>query len=346
MVSFGFSFVVLEVVWRVWIVPLTGEQLNTAYVPSPYPGVSFVRRPGAQIYDFGKKMRINSVGLRDRKYPGKKKQDVFRVLVVGDSITESAGVPLEKTYTTVLENELNRQSSEQGGQTRFQVINAGHEGYTGLQELSYLKYYGLKFDPDMVLVQYFFNDPLPIARLSGTNPDTGFIAWWIPIKNFIKHNSVLSFWMMKKYYHWRAATKEMAEEEKGLWLRGFIKSCEKMYDTKGSYWPSFVRVLEGFKALSEKEGLPILFLIFPINEELTDDHPYLPYYHQVEKELERLRIPYFDLFNVYRGHEEKTLWLHGTDFHLNELSSRLAGEAIAQILSQDNRIPFAEQSLE
>lgn len=55
-------------------------------------------------------IKINSSGFRDTEHPLKKPADTFRIAVLGDSMTEALQVPLNKTYCSLLQEELRHSS--------------------------------------------------------------------------------------------------------------------------------------------------------------------------------------------------------------------------------------------
>jgi hypothetical protein len=76
------------------------------------------------------------------------KGDRRRVLVLGDSFTYGVGVEDDETFSARLEQ------LEPG----LEVINTGANGYGTGQELLLLRDEGLAFEPDIVLVAFFWND--------------------------------------------------------------------------------------------------------------------------------------------------------------------------------------------
>ena len=99
-------------------------------------------------------VRMNSHGFRDKERRYEKKEDTFRILVLGDSFTEALQVPLERTFPYILEEKLN----SEGGGKRFEVINLGVSGFGTAQEYLALKYYGLKYNPDLVILAFFIGN--------------------------------------------------------------------------------------------------------------------------------------------------------------------------------------------
>ena len=113
--------------------------------------------PNAEEWNVGKiesYVKMNSHGFRDRERSYEKGKDVFRIVVLGDSIIEAVQVPLEQTFIDVFERMLNSESDK-----RFEVINLGVSGFGTGQEYLTLKYYGLNYQPDLIILAFFlFND--------------------------------------------------------------------------------------------------------------------------------------------------------------------------------------------
>jgi hypothetical protein len=103
----------------------------------------------------GVPVHINSLELRDpREYPVEKGPNVFRVLVLGDSVTFGHGSVYEHTYPFLLEQQLRRWRPD----INWQVWNAAVPGYNTSQELAHLLEVGDRVKPDLVVVGFFAND--------------------------------------------------------------------------------------------------------------------------------------------------------------------------------------------
>lgn len=96
--------------------------------------------------------RVNNHGWRDldRDYENTKK--AYRILILGDSNTYGAIVPAEKVYTRVLEKKL----SDAG--YNVEVINMAYGGWGTDQELEALRNEGLRYKPNLIIVQWCSND--------------------------------------------------------------------------------------------------------------------------------------------------------------------------------------------
>lgn len=99
-------------------------------------------------------VKINSQGFRDVEHSLAKPEGVYRVVVLGDSMTAALQVNVEETFSKVLERFLNE--AELG--KRFEVLNLGMYSFGTDQEYLSLKYYGLAYQPDMVVLAFFPND--------------------------------------------------------------------------------------------------------------------------------------------------------------------------------------------
>ena len=99
---------------------------------------------------------INSFGLRDRDYPVEKASNAFRILALGDSITEGHGVAIEHTFVKALERKLNEAFGDDG--VTYEFINSGIGGYSPIMEYLFLSKRALLLKPDMVVLFYDFND--------------------------------------------------------------------------------------------------------------------------------------------------------------------------------------------
>ena len=105
--------------------------------------------------EFRVRVKINSKGLRDREYPYEKGEGVFRILVLGDSFSAALQVPLEEIWHEIVERRLNGPARTD---TKVEIINAGVPGWGTGQQLLYYRYEGYKYNPDLILLQFYLND--------------------------------------------------------------------------------------------------------------------------------------------------------------------------------------------
>ena len=96
-------------------------------------------------------VRTNSRGLRDDEVQVPKPRGVFRILLLGDSMTAGLEVAKQETFEAVCEARL-------GGYGRVEVVNAGVRGYNVDNILGFLQDEGLSYHPDVVVYLFVDND--------------------------------------------------------------------------------------------------------------------------------------------------------------------------------------------
>ena len=110
--------------------------------------------PAIERKDTQAVLRTNNLGVRrDDDLTLKKQAGTMRVLVLGDSQTEGL-LENSETYAIHLEKRLNAD-----GAGHVQVLNAGTSGYSPLLEYLYLQRWGMRLDPDVIVLGiYVGND--------------------------------------------------------------------------------------------------------------------------------------------------------------------------------------------
>jgi len=118
-----------------------------------HPELGYVH-PKSVSYKLGaNRVVLNSHGLRDDEIPYATPPGENRVLVLGDSVTFGWGVSQGDTLSDRMEPRLRSLTGE-----RWQVINAGVNGYNSEQEAAYLRIEGTRYAPDIVILIYIAND--------------------------------------------------------------------------------------------------------------------------------------------------------------------------------------------
>lgn len=148
------------------------------------PRVGWTLRPNAQSVhvtrnDMPIQIKTNSLGLRDNEHGYQKPDDVYRVLVLGDSFAEAKDVKLEESFPYLVEQCLNRQLDDP-----IEVINAGVSGYGTGEEYLFYTYEGIKYNPNLVLlVVYIGNDFTDLDRTEGQRLVTDFGGYRFSLKD-------------------------------------------------------------------------------------------------------------------------------------------------------------------
>jgi len=148
-------FLAGEILTRVFnLAPKVSKNFNI-YVPdkylpysiSPYSSVNLELWTGESSH----LCKHNSVGLRDREHAYNKPNNVFRILCLGDSNTYGWGVAFEESYPYLLEKKFDNRSFSS---PKIEVIKAGIPAFFPELERIFLEHYGIKYQPNLVLVAF------------------------------------------------------------------------------------------------------------------------------------------------------------------------------------------------
>jgi hypothetical protein len=91
---------------------------------------------------------FNSHGFRDYERSYDKTPGTYRILVLGDSFVEAFQVPLERSFTALLEQSLSTEDR------KVEVLNLGQSGFgTGAEYLRYINL-GVRYHPDLVILAF------------------------------------------------------------------------------------------------------------------------------------------------------------------------------------------------
>lgn len=90
-------------------------------------------------------VKINSLGMRDRKVALQKPRNKRRILLIGDSVTFGTGVDADWRFSDFMQRALGEQ---------IEVINAGVPGWGTDQELIYFETSAHRFDADIVVLTF------------------------------------------------------------------------------------------------------------------------------------------------------------------------------------------------
>ena len=95
---------------------------------------------------------FNSFGFRDKEHTLTKDSNTLRIVVLGDSFSFAQSVPFEQSFPYLLEQKLNSNPSIQ---EKIEIINLGMWGFGTDREYLTLKYIGLMYHPDLVILAFY-----------------------------------------------------------------------------------------------------------------------------------------------------------------------------------------------
>lgn len=127
-------------------------------------------RPELQVTFQGQPLLTNREGFRDSDHPLQKPAGKRRVLFLGDSVLFGWSLPVKSRFSDVLASR----------RPDLDVMNMGLPGYNAAQEVECLRAYGLKYKPDVVIINIIGNDhqlPNFIQRSPGDLRSSFLLDW-------------------------------------------------------------------------------------------------------------------------------------------------------------------------
>lgn len=116
------------------------------------PAASSTEEVHVDWLPYAPKYTINNDSLNERfNYDIQKKNDVFRIITLGDSFTFGSYVDTKDNWTELLEDDLNKKVICPKIK-KFEVINLGVGAYDTAYEVERYKIRGMKYKPDLLIM--------------------------------------------------------------------------------------------------------------------------------------------------------------------------------------------------
>ena len=185
-------------------------------------------------------LRKNSYGFRERDFTLAKPHGIYRVAIIGDSITYGQGIQEQDRFSNLIEKELTHQNGKRG----YEVLNFGQPGAETIDHLEILASPVLEAEPDFILLQWFTNDVeghdkserprasrvIPVDRIASRLQGNSALFYllnqqWITIQHkmgWFSHGSYTDY-MLKRFGDPNSVSSIAAKES----LLSFIAMCKQ-----------------------------------------------------------------------------------------------------------------------
>lgn len=305
--------------------------------------VGYDLKPNSRQGAGGVMYNINSHGMRDREYLLDKGRNTYRIAVLGDSYTFGDGVPLEDTYVKQLEDLLNQ---NQHLRKRIEVFNLGVNGYNTVQELWRLKGLGLQFQPDLILLGYYLNDPLPVdLRAIFGGPGNKRLPHGIPLpfKDFLRRHSRL-YLLLSSGYGRILQYMGLRQDKVRRSASYYLEYYQKLYRNTYQGWKTCRQALLDFHKVSVEREIPFLVVIFPALIDCEYNYAFGAIHEKVASFLHNNGIDVLDLLPAYLGQHSRSLWAARHNRHPNRRGHRIAAQAISDYIIAKGLILGAKEA--
>ena len=287
-------------------------------------------------------LKTNNQGLREDELTHYQKDErVLRILVLGDSQTD-CNVNNSETYPNRLEQLLDRKKE------KYEVLNAGVGAYSPLQEHLWLKLYGVKYSPDIVMVGFYVGNDIidMVNRRFAPTLDEGYKI--LPPKDYMYPEMLRYSALYTTIYHFVISPKITQKTHilcqslaQASWAQSNPKQEKKAYRDMNY-------TLELFKEKTEEAGAELVVVLIPTKlqiEEINDSIYNVAkeiklskshlFYDNIVRDralniLKEKGIQTIDLYPYFKEefNSNKESLYHNCDWHLNVKGHEL----IAKIL--------------
>jgi len=233
---------------------------------------------------------VNAAGMRGPEVARAKPPGVFRIAVLGDSVTFGRGVPDDAVFPRRLEESLNE--ARVLGRP-VEVLNFGVGGYNTEQEVEAYRQKARPFDPDAVILTYVLNDAITtraalgaLAAREATKADADATA-----AEPSAEPALFSF--SSRLLAWGSRRLAGAGEPAAKRRAPFVE--ESHADPEG--WAMVTESFAELAALAREDGVPVLLVIVPMWIDF-DDYPFAALHGRIAASARRAGLDVLDLHPV------------------------------------------------
>jgi lysophospholipase L1-like esterase len=256
----------------------------------PEPGAGYTLMKPNSHYEWQSiSVDINSHGLRGAETTYEKSPATFRILNLGDSVAMGWGVRLEDTYGQQLEALLNNEQSSDN--LNYEIINTGVPGWTLENASAYLQAEGLKYVPDLIILDVTIANDINGKSALLAGGDSG------PFR-----------WLSDHTYFWPFLQSQMA------WAKARAQGKDRVstidpptnpakyfpLDSQSDRWVERWNTVLEINQLAGENNIPIVLVLFPLEFQVLDEsYSTLPQEIFIDKATEA-GIPVLDLLPAFR----------------------------------------------
>jgi hypothetical protein len=300
------AFLMIEIVLRVFSIPITPPQ--AAYYWEHWgkttEEVDKLRRAYNSFAAYDDSIGFITRELLDQERTFDQRKGI-RIMFLGDSVTSL------KMYTRELEKDIR----ESRPSTALDFLNAGTGGWNTFNERIYLEKYGLKYHPNIVVLQFhlndFFSTPVVIRQ-----PDGSWLAFNAGKMGFYLNNSLLSSSRLAQFV--------------------FFRLLEWRNNTQSEMAPEIVESELGkIRDMAKANGFALKIVLFPYFRATTDYDRQCT--NKIRKIIHHLGLEddTVDLIKSFSGLDLSVHQLSpGDESHPDESAAKLAADtALPSVLS-------------
>ncbi len=259
--------------------------------------------PNRQARLMGVDFRTNSKGLRDREFSYDRAAEKRRILMLGDSLTVGWGVALQDTFSKRIEQLYAAIGID------AEVINTGVGNYNTIQEVEYFLTRGYKYQPDVVVLNFFVNDAEPLTP--ERSPSALMRSCYACVFVAGRSDALMRrFFGKMNWYEYYLALYDEGRSKGWLDAKDAIRRLADYCKTNRS-----ALLIASLPELHEVENYRL--------QRITD---------LVRQTTDQYGVAFIDLLPYLKDHSSSTLWVATPDPHPNALAHQLIAQGLFDAL--------------
>jgi len=308
------------------------DDADEMYTESPNRILNKELKPGYDGEYYGSKVNINSAGFRDREFNQSKDAGIYRIVVLGDSMTFGPAVALDNIYPKALESFLNKNVSGSTGK-KIEVLNFSVPGYNTIQEYELLRTKAVYYDPDLVILGFFFNDVKmrDSSPLESTEASKDACAYdgFVRFLSRVKQKSLFAQFALSHL--------AVIARRAGL-HRGYISSFRGAYAENNKSWHKCRSAILSIGDFAKSNNAKFLVIVIPFLSDLNDYHPLKKEIEVVGDFLKKNRIKNVNLFPYFYEQRAESFWINPINGHPNRKGHAVMAEAVGDYILKERLI--------
>jgi hypothetical protein len=237
--------------------PEVSEMVTDPFIKiKPKPGSTISGRHEHDGFQY--KYKHNSLGFRDVEHPIEKPEGEFRILGAGDSFMYGSATPFEATILQNLKRELN---AREGDHPQVETICGGLPSFYPEPTRHLIQHYGMQFDPDLIIVNFFWNDVL--ETWESKNNELSVENGWLTTRH-AKRLGPISIWLYKHSHVARIVIRSYLAK----WDKTYLGKLrpDEVFKDDGMYekqWQEIFNEYEKIKKMGDEAGAPLVIIYIP-----------------------------------------------------------------------------------
>ena len=205
--------------------------------------IEAARPPNNHDVTWGRPVNWNQAGFRGRDFQTPKPPNVYRVVVLGDSITWGVGLSEDERYTRLAEQQLQDRFSNRN----IEVLNLSLRGIPTVRQRDMLLHLVDLVQTDCVVVGFSFNDPQPRLQSYAVELDR-----YQPLFATLHVLRSCGLARSADFLHQRT---DQLLRNMGL-VPQWPEALDRVYRPDSSEWQAFEQALADMRAMCVKRNLP------------------------------------------------------------------------------------------